>query len=76
MRRLAVAMILSGWALPLRAQAPELSVQRLFGTREWASELVTLQWHGIIPHSAKVRGWSITPSHFLNNQLDTVWLAE
>ena len=44
MRRLAVAMILSGWALPLRAQAPELSVQRLFGTREWASELVTLQW--------------------------------
>jgi hypothetical protein len=24
----------------------------------------------------KVRGWSITPSHFLNCQLDTVWLAE
>jgi threonine dehydrogenase-like Zn-dependent dehydrogenase len=27
-------------------------------------------------HSARVRGWTITPSHFLNNQLDTVWLAE
>ena len=25
---------------------------------------------------AKVRGWTITPSHFLNQQLDTVWLAE
>lgn len=36
----------------------------------------TLQWHRIIPHSATVRGWTITPSHFLNNQLDTVWLAE
>jgi peptide/nickel transport system substrate-binding protein len=38
--------------------------------------LYTLQWHRIIPHSAKVRGWTITPSHYLNNQLDTVWLAE
>src|SRR5216117_3244598 len=36
----------------------------------------TLQWHRIIPHSAKLRGWTITPSHFVNNQLDTVWLAE
>jgi peptide/nickel transport system substrate-binding protein len=29
-----------------------------------------------VPHSAKVRGWTITPSHYLNQQLDTVWLAE
>jgi len=36
----------------------------------------TLQWHRIIPHSSKVKGWTITPSHYLNNQLDTVWLAE
>jgi peptide/nickel transport system substrate-binding protein len=36
----------------------------------------TLQWHRIIPHSAKVKGWTITPSHYLNNQLDTVWLSE
>ena len=36
----------------------------------------TLQWHRIIPHSSKVRGWTVTPSHYLNNQLDTVWLAE
>jgi hypothetical protein len=21
-------------------------------------------------------GWTITPSHYLNQQLDTVWLAE
>ncbi len=43
---------------------------------EEAHYLYTLQWHRIIPHSAKVRGWTITPAHFLNQQLDTVWLAE
>ena len=38
--------------------------------------LYTIQWHRIIPHSAKVKGWTITPSHFLNQTLDTVWLTE
>jgi len=41
-----------------------------------AHYLYTLQWHRIVPHSSRVRGWTITPSHYLNNQLDTVWLAE
>ncbi len=41
-----------------------------------AHYLMTLQWHRIVPHSAKVHGWKITPSHYLNQQLDTVWLAE
>jgi peptide/nickel transport system substrate-binding protein len=38
--------------------------------------LYTLQWHRIIPHNSKVKGWTVTPSHYLNNQLDTVWLSE
>jgi peptide/nickel transport system substrate-binding protein len=38
--------------------------------------IYTLQWHRIIPHNSKVHGWTITPSHYLNQQLDTVWLAE
>jgi peptide/nickel transport system substrate-binding protein len=38
--------------------------------------LLTLQWHRIVPHSVKVKGWQITPSHYLNNQLDTVWLDQ
>jgi peptide/nickel transport system substrate-binding protein len=41
-----------------------------------AHYLMTLQWHRIVPHSAKVKGWTITPSHYLNNTLDTVWLDE
>jgi peptide/nickel transport system substrate-binding protein len=36
----------------------------------------TIQWNRIIPHNSKVKGWTITPSHYLNNQLDTVWLTE
>jgi peptide/nickel transport system substrate-binding protein len=36
----------------------------------------TFQWHRIVPHSARVKGWTITPSHYLNQQLDTVWLSE
>jgi len=43
---------------------------------EEAHYIYTLQWHRIVPHSSRVRGWTITPSHYLNNQLDTVWLAE
>ncbi|MBI2204487.1 MAG: ABC transporter substrate-binding protein [Candidatus Rokubacteria bacterium] len=43
---------------------------------EEAHYAMTLQWHRIVPHSAKVRGWTATPSHYLNHQLDTVWLAE
>jgi peptide/nickel transport system substrate-binding protein len=35
----------------------------------------TLWWHRIVPHHARLRGWTVTPSHYLNNQLDTVWLA-
>jgi peptide/nickel transport system substrate-binding protein len=43
---------------------------------EEAHYILTLQWHRIIPHSSKVKGWQVTPSHYLNNQLDTVWLSE
>jgi ABC-type transport system substrate-binding protein len=37
--------------------------------------IFTFQWHRIVRHNARLRGWTITPSQFLNNQLDTVWLA-
>jgi peptide/nickel transport system substrate-binding protein len=43
---------------------------------EEAHYLMTLQWHRIIPHSSKVKGWTVTPSHYLNNTLDVVWLDQ
>src|SRR4029077_8183325 len=48
--------------------------RRLFD--EEVHYIPTLQWHRIIVQSARVKGWTITPSHYLNNQLDTVWLTE
>ena len=64
-----------------RATDPEARKQyiRQFEKRLLDAEahyIMTLQWQRIIPHSAKVKGWRITPSHYLNQQLDTVWLAE
>src|SRR5438094_126100 len=43
---------------------------------EQAHVIPTLWWHRIVPYHTRVRGWTITPSHFLNGQLDTIWLAE
>jgi peptide/nickel transport system substrate-binding protein len=43
---------------------------------EEAHYILTLQWHRIIPHSSKVKGWTVTPSHYLNNTLDVVWLDQ
>ena len=31
-------------------------------------------WNRIVPHRAYVKGWKISPSHFLNQDLSTVWL--
>jgi len=36
--------------------------------------LVTLWWRRIIAHRSYVRGWRISPSHYLNQHLDQVWL--
>jgi peptide/nickel transport system substrate-binding protein len=43
---------------------------------EEAHYLATLQWHRIVAHHRKLRGWHITPSHYVNHQLDTVWLSD
>ena len=64
-----------------RATSPEERKKHLraFEKRlidEEVHTIYTLQWHRIIPHNAKVRGWTVTPSHYLNQQLDTVWLAQ
>ncbi|MGH8666679.1 MAG: hypothetical protein ACREUX_20640, partial [Burkholderiales bacterium] len=64
-----------------RATSPEerRKILRQFEKRlldEEVHSIYTLQWHRIVPHNAKVKGWTVTPSHYLNQQLDTVWLAQ
>jgi len=31
-------------------------------------------WYRIVPHRSYVKGWKISPSHYLNQQLDNIWL--
>jgi len=39
-----------------------------------AHQFMTLWWYRIIPHRSYVEGWKISPSHYLNQALDNVWL--
>jgi peptide/nickel transport system substrate-binding protein len=39
-----------------------------------AHEFPMLWWYRIIPHRLYVKGWKISPSHYLNQDLATVWL--
>jgi peptide/nickel transport system substrate-binding protein len=41
---------------------------------EQAHLIVSLWWYKINPHRSYVKGWKIAPSHYLNQQLDNVWL--
>ena len=53
------------------------AIMRKFEKRvldEQAHTMITLWWHRIIPHRSYVKGWYITPSHYLNQQLETVWI--
>jgi peptide/nickel transport system substrate-binding protein len=39
-----------------------------------AHEFPMLWWYRIIPYRSDVKGWKISPSHYLNQDLSTVWL--
>ena len=57
--------------------AKQRSTMREFEKRvldDTASQSVTLWWYRIVPYRSYVQGWKISPSHYLNQQLDMVWL--
>jgi peptide/nickel transport system substrate-binding protein len=39
-----------------------------------AHEIFLLWWRRIVPYRSYVKGWQISPSHYLNQDLSTVWL--
>jgi peptide/nickel transport system substrate-binding protein len=39
-----------------------------------AHSAITLWWYRIIPHRSYVKGWKISPSHYLNQDLANIWL--
>ncbi|MGC2199032.1 MAG: ABC transporter substrate-binding protein [Stellaceae bacterium] len=34
-----------------------------------------LWWHRIVPYRSYVNGWEISPTHFINQDLSTIWLS-
>jgi peptide/nickel transport system substrate-binding protein len=41
---------------------------------EQAHEVFLLWWYRMVPYRSYVKGWKISPSHYLNQDLATVWL--
>jgi peptide/nickel transport system substrate-binding protein len=39
-----------------------------------AHEIFLLWWYRIVPYRSYVKGWKISPSHYLNQDLATIWL--
>jgi peptide/nickel transport system substrate-binding protein len=60
-------------------QQQRLSLVRQFEKRvldEQAYQFHILWWQRIVPHWQRMRGWKITPSHYVNQDLRDVWLAQ
>jgi len=43
---------------------------------EKAYQFGLLWWQRIVPHSSRLKGWKITPSHYVNQDLRDLWLAD
>jgi peptide/nickel transport system substrate-binding protein len=41
---------------------------------EEVHNFITFWWYRIIPHRSYLKGWKISPSHYLNQDLSMVWL--
>jgi peptide/nickel transport system substrate-binding protein len=41
---------------------------------EEAHNSISLWWYRIIPHRSYMKGWKVSSSHYINNQLNVVWL--
>jgi len=41
---------------------------------EQAHAMYLLWWQRIVPYRSYVKGWKIGPSHYVNQDLATVWL--
>ena len=57
--------------------ADQRSIMRKFEKRaldEQAHAFITLWWYRIIPHRSYLKGWKVSPSHYLNQDLSYVWI--
>jgi peptide/nickel transport system substrate-binding protein len=60
-------------------KAKQRGLMREFEKRvldDQAHEIYLLWWYRIVPYRSYVKGWKIGPSHYVNQDLGTVWLDE
>jgi len=58
-------------------KAKQRALMRQFETRVLSDEvhsIYLLWWRRIVPYQSYVKGWKIGPSHYVNQDLGTVWL--
>ena len=63
--------------LRAESEADQRTIMREYENRavnDQAHLGITLWWYKINPHRSYVKGWSIAPSHYLNQSLDQIWL--
>jgi peptide/nickel transport system substrate-binding protein len=41
-----------------------------------AHQIITLWWNRIVPYNTTLKGWKVSPSHYLNQSLANVWLDQ
>ena len=64
--------------LKAETEKEQRAIMRVYEKKalEYAGSSITLWWYKINPHRSYVKGWSIAPSHYLNQHLDNVWLDQ
>ena len=58
-------------------KSKQRELMRAFEKRVLSDEvhsIYLLWWQRIVPHRSYVKGWKISPSHYLNQDLANVWL--
>jgi peptide/nickel transport system substrate-binding protein len=55
-------------------QAAKMRIYEGHVLKEQAHFIPGLWWYRIITHRSYMKGWKISPSHYVNQQLDNVWI--
>jgi peptide/nickel transport system substrate-binding protein len=62
--------------LDLKDRLPILRQMEKRALGEQVYQFPLLWWQRVVPHSSRVKGWKIGPSHYVNQDLRDVWLAQ
>ena len=54
-------------------QRTKMRAYEKYTVDEGAHNFVSLWWYRIVPHRSYVKGWTISPSHYINQALEAVW---